>query len=190
MCYVVFVYLSAFQSNGFAFLSWGSLINSLPGDEQKQKNAIYESFQTLLGASEGSLSEFKFCSSRTLPLTFVWNRFRRRAYLENIIKAKSFVKAVNALAKRIPQLVITTEVSQMIAKSKNLVEEALKEQKCQKAAAARILAEKAAKHETLLGMTDLTPYLKLGIYIPIGMPFVFPIFEIVLAFFYRKIRRI
>ncbi|KAE9551656.1 hypothetical protein FO519_005126 [Halicephalobus sp. NKZ332] len=173
---------------GHTYLSWGSLINSMPSDKNNQRNALHESFQTLLGAAEGSPTESMFCFSRTLPSSFVWDRFRRRAFFENILRSRSFVEAVNSLSKSITQLVITKEVSNMVMKSKKLVEEAIQEQDPRKAAAARILAEKSAKHESLLGMTDLTPYLKIGIYVPISMPFVFPIVEVILAFFYYKLK--
>ena len=76
----------------------------------------------------------------------------------------------------------------MVKKSKKLVEEAVQEQNPQKAAAGRILAEKSAKHESLLGMTDLTPYLKIGIYVPIVMPFVFPVVEVIIGYLYYKLK--
>ena len=160
----------------------------MPSDKKNQQNALHESFQTLLGAAEGSSTDSIFCYSRVLPSNFVWDRFRRRAFFENLLRAKSFVEAVNSLSKSITQLVITEEVSNMVKKSKKLVEEAVKEQDSQKAAGARILAEKSAKHESLLGMTDLTPYLKIGIYVPIAMPFVFPVLEVIIAYCYYKFK--
>lgn len=167
-------------------MSWGTLINAEPNNHQHQRNAIHESFQTLLGAAEGSTNEVKFCYARSLPSQFIWDRFRRRSFFENSVRSKIFVNAVNSLASTIQQLVITEEVGEMVKKSNELLTEGIKEQNSHKIAATRLIAEKLAKHETLLGMFDLTTYFKFGLYVPIFMPFVHPIIEVIFSMFYYK----
>uniref|UniRef100_A0A914Z3H8 Uncharacterized protein n=1 Tax=Panagrolaimus superbus TaxID=310955 RepID=A0A914Z3H8_9BILA len=171
--------IDGIQSNGQTFASWGSIINASPGKSDDYLNAIYESFHSLLGAQ---------LSSRDVPSTFkhpdhaAWNNFRHRAFSENIHKAEHFITAINTLASKMPQLVITPEVGELVRKSKNFVKEAIAEEDALKASVARLLAERAADHSSLIGTGDLTSSLKIGIYVPIGMPLLLPVIEVLLRY--------
>lgn len=107
---------------------------------------------------------------------------------ENIHKAKHYVNAISHLAASIPTLVITEEVGELVRKSKLMVQEALRENSPIKAATARMLAEKAADHGSLIGTTDLMWSLKFGIYIPIAMPLMIPLVEVVLRYLWAKFK--
>ena len=163
------------------------MINVSPTKNNYYVNAIYESFHSLLGAQPIFSSE-RFCSAVTQPNHFAWNRFRRHAFLENILKAKHFVSAINTLAAKMPQLVITAEVGELVRKSKRFVEEAIEEQSPLKAAVARLLAERAADHSSLIGTGDLTINLKLGIYAIIAMPLLLPIVGVVFEYLHSRFR--
>uniref|UniRef100_A0AC34GS22 Uncharacterized protein n=1 Tax=Panagrolaimus sp. ES5 TaxID=591445 RepID=A0AC34GS22_9BILA len=175
--------IDGIQSNGQTFASWGSIINASPGKSDEYLNAIYESFHSLLGVQ---------ISTDDLPPTVkhpdhaAWNNFRRRAFSENINKAKHFITAINTLASKMPQLVITPEVGELVRKSKNFVKEAISEENPLKASVARLLAERAADHSSLIGTGDLTSSLKIGIYVPIGMPLMLPIVEVLIRYFWGR----
>lgn len=85
-----------------------------------------------------------------------------------------------------PQLVITKEVGELVRKSKEYVKEAIAEENSLKASVARLLAERAADHSSLIGTGDLTSSLKIGIYVPIGMPLLLPIVEVLIRYFWGQ----
>ena len=51
---------------------------------------------------------------------------------------------------------------------------------------ARILAEKAADHGSLIGTSNLMSSLKFGIYVPIAMPLLVPLIEVICRYIYAK----
>uniref|UniRef100_A0A7E4VLD8 GPI transamidase component n=1 Tax=Panagrellus redivivus TaxID=6233 RepID=A0A7E4VLD8_PANRE len=182
--------IDGIQGPGQTFVSWGSIINAVPNAQENISNSIFESFQVLLGVRKLVDSTNSLCHRNVHPDVFIWNRFRRHAYLENLLKARHFILAINALAASVPQLVITEEVGSLVEDAKRLIAEAIETKNPLKAAAARLLAERAADHGSLLGTSDLTPFLKLGVYLPVCMPVMFPVVDVCVtsAFHYLKNR--
>jgi hypothetical protein len=181
------------HATSLAVASWGGIVRwCLQCKSQKEDDAsisgVLQTIRTQLGVGPNGKSESVIDASS-------WDSFKTRAYKEHMTQTVHFISALNTLTESIDDLVISDEVSRLANESVHLFHKANELARAEgvidtrMAAHARILAEKAAKHPTLLKFLNFPSDQKYAIYLPLFAPLMLPMMEPVIPLLRQLLRR-
>uniref|UniRef100_A0A914E1N1 GPI transamidase component PIG-S n=1 Tax=Acrobeloides nanus TaxID=290746 RepID=A0A914E1N1_9BILA len=184
-------------ANSISVASWGGIVSTCitcPNQAKNPNAGVLDVLRSLLGLRKILPGGFTRLSDSVNDLS--WQRLRLHAYVENQLRARHFVRAIHEMTSKISDLVVSDEVAALVRDSIGAALEAndkTKENFCvdtYSSAKARIFAERAANHPSLLEYLNFPWSQKYAIYLPLFFPVLLPTVEgvnsLVRAFMQRR----
>lgn len=161
-------------SNGLAIASWGGVcFHEFEADESILLNSI-------MGILFKQLSIPPINNSNLIETL---QKHRKRLTIYNLLQTMNSLNALNELASKIEDLVISDEVASYAAKAKFYFLESYKqlaengEIDSKSASKARHFSELANTHHSLLELLNFPSDQKYGVYVPLFLPLLVPILQ-------------
>ncbi|KAH7725471.1 Protein HPO-5 [Aphelenchoides avenae] len=166
------------EANALVVASWGGIVKWNSAKRSESLSGVLRTIETQLGVHRQSASGASNVMDR-----LAWSRYNLLAFVEHMGQTVHYLNALHSLTGEIGDLVVSDEVSAMAEEAFSLFHQANVQARsngvanASLAAKARILAERAAKHPTLLQFLNFPSDQKYAIYLPLFAPILVPMLE-------------